>query len=154
MLFAWRNFKNIFSRPLFTIIFRPEMLKFLPYSILTGDLMVGFVIFCVLSAESWRITFGKKGFLLNRFFAIWYLFWEYFYFEKIIYNYKRYALKKMVIICCSTLTALFSWLLLHTQAKENSWHPPPNKQSQQSNPYKNYVWSGQSGPFWAVLKLL
>ena len=26
MVSAWRNFKNIFSRPLFTIIFRPEML--------------------------------------------------------------------------------------------------------------------------------
>ena len=49
MVSAWRNFKNIFSRPLFTIIFRPEMLKFHPYSILTGDLKVGFVIFCVLS---------------------------------------------------------------------------------------------------------
>ena len=36
MVSAWRNFKNIFSRPLFTIIFRPEMLKFHPYSILTG----------------------------------------------------------------------------------------------------------------------
>ena len=48
MVSAWRNFKNIFSRPLFTIIFRPEMLKFHPYSILTGDTMVGFVIFCVL----------------------------------------------------------------------------------------------------------
>ena len=48
--------------------------------------------------------------------------------------------KKMVIICCSTLTALFSWLLLHTQVKENSLHPLPNKQSKQSNPYKNYVW--------------
>ena len=48
MVSAWRNFKNIFSRPLFTIIFRPEMLKFQPYSILTGDTMVGFVIFCVL----------------------------------------------------------------------------------------------------------
>ena len=43
----------------------------------------------VISAEPRRITFGKKGFLLNRFFAIWYLFWEYFYFEKIIYYYKR-----------------------------------------------------------------
>ena len=42
------EFKTIFSRPLFTIIFRPEMLKFHPYSILTGDTMVGFVIFCVL----------------------------------------------------------------------------------------------------------
>ena len=47
MVRAWRNFKNIFSRPLFTIIFRPEMLKFHPYSILTGDTMIGFVIFCV-----------------------------------------------------------------------------------------------------------
>ena len=28
MVSAWRNLKNIFSRPLFTIIFRPEMLKF------------------------------------------------------------------------------------------------------------------------------
>ena len=44
----WRSFKNIFSRPLFTIIFRPEIIKFHPYSILTGDTMVGFVIFCVL----------------------------------------------------------------------------------------------------------
>ena len=49
MVSAWRNFKNIFSRPLFTIIFRPEMLKFHPYSILTGETMVGFVIYCVLS---------------------------------------------------------------------------------------------------------
>ena len=49
MVRAWRNFKNILSRPLFTIIFRQEMLKFHPYSILTGDTMVGFVIFCVLS---------------------------------------------------------------------------------------------------------
>ena len=48
MACAWRNFKNIFSRPLFTIIFRPEMLKFHPYSILTGDRKVGFVIYCVL----------------------------------------------------------------------------------------------------------
>ena len=44
MVSAWRNFKNIF----FTIIFRPEMLKFHPYSILTGDTIVGFAIFCVL----------------------------------------------------------------------------------------------------------
>ena len=45
---ALRNFKNIFSRPLFAIIFRPEMLKFHTYSILTGETMVGFVIYCVL----------------------------------------------------------------------------------------------------------
>ena len=47
-MIAWRNFKNIFSRPLFTIIFRPEILKFHPYSILTWETMVGFVIYCVL----------------------------------------------------------------------------------------------------------
>ena len=47
-LSAWRNFKNIFSRPLFTIIFRLEMLKFHQYSFLTGDTMVGFVIIYVL----------------------------------------------------------------------------------------------------------
>ena len=35
-------------RPLFIIIFRPEMLKFHPYSILTGDTMVWFFIYCVL----------------------------------------------------------------------------------------------------------
>ena len=40
--------KNIFPRPLFIIIFRPEMLKFHPYSILTGDTRVEFVIYCVL----------------------------------------------------------------------------------------------------------
>ena len=45
MAYACRNFKNNFSRPLFTIIFRSEMLKFHPYSILTGDTMVGFVFF-------------------------------------------------------------------------------------------------------------
>jgi hypothetical protein len=45
---AWRNFKNIFPRPLFIIIFRPEMLKFHPYSILTGDTTVEFVIYSVL----------------------------------------------------------------------------------------------------------
>ena len=52
MASAWRNFKNISSRPLFTIIFRPEMLKFDPYSILTGDTMVGFVIYCVLISDN------------------------------------------------------------------------------------------------------
>ena len=46
---AWRNFKNIFSRPLFIIIFRPEMLKLHPYFILTGDTRVEFAIYCVLS---------------------------------------------------------------------------------------------------------
>ena len=57
MVSAWRNFKNIFSRPLFTIIFRPEMLKLLPYSILTGDSMVAFVIFCVLRISSSLLVF-------------------------------------------------------------------------------------------------
>ena len=48
MVGACRNFKNIFSRPLFTIIFRPEMLKFPPYSMLTGEKMVEFVLCCAL----------------------------------------------------------------------------------------------------------
>ena len=39
MAYTWTNFKNIFSWPLFTIIFRPEILKFHPYSILTGETM-------------------------------------------------------------------------------------------------------------------
>ena len=41
----WRRKKN--SRPLFTISFRPKMLKFHPYSILTGETKVRFVIYCV-----------------------------------------------------------------------------------------------------------
>ena len=52
MVSAWRNFKNIFPRPLFIIIFRPEMLKFHPYSILTGDTRVEFVIYSVLISMS------------------------------------------------------------------------------------------------------
>ena len=46
MVSAWRNFKNIFPKPL--VIFRPEMLKFHQYSTLTGDTRVEFVIHCVL----------------------------------------------------------------------------------------------------------
>ena len=49
MVSTWRYFKKKNSRPLFTIFFRPEMLKFHPYSILTGQTMVGFVIYCMLS---------------------------------------------------------------------------------------------------------
>ena len=40
--------KMFFPRPLFIIIYRPEMLKFYPYLILTGDTRVEFVICCVL----------------------------------------------------------------------------------------------------------
>ena len=47
MVSAWRNFKKKFPRPLFIIIFRPELLKFHPYSILTGDTMVGCHFLCV-----------------------------------------------------------------------------------------------------------
>ena len=53
MVSAWSNFKNIFPRPLFIIIFRPEMLKFHSYSILTGDTRVEFVISCVLRRREW-----------------------------------------------------------------------------------------------------
>ena len=55
MVSAWRNFKNIFHRPLFIIIFRPKMLKFHPYSILTGDTRVEFVIYCVLNTV-WTVN--------------------------------------------------------------------------------------------------
>ena len=61
MVSAWRNFKNIFPRPLFIIIFRPEMLKFHPYSILTGDTRVEFVIYCVLKPD----LFGNYTYLLT-----------------------------------------------------------------------------------------
>ena len=54
MVSAWRNFKKYFPRPLFIIIFRPEMLKFHPYSILTGDTGVEFVIYYVLSTIIWH----------------------------------------------------------------------------------------------------
>ena len=47
MVSAWRNFKIFFSRPLFIIIFRPKMLFFVKYSILTGDTKVEFVIYWV-----------------------------------------------------------------------------------------------------------
>ena len=40
--------QEFFPRPLVIIIFRPEMLRFHPYSILTVETMVGFVIYCVL----------------------------------------------------------------------------------------------------------
>ena len=55
MASAWRIFKNVFPRPLFIIIFRSEMLKFHPYSILTGDTRVEFVIYCVLSFSNFKI---------------------------------------------------------------------------------------------------
>ena len=48
MACAWRNFKIIFSRPLFIIIFRPKILFFVTYSILTGQTKVEFVIYWVL----------------------------------------------------------------------------------------------------------
>jgi hypothetical protein len=72
------EFPKYFFRPLFTIIFRPEMLKFHLYSILTGETMVGFVIYCVLkihiingqstdpllrSSKFCHISVNKKGFL-------------------------------------------------------------------------------------------
>ena len=47
--------------PLFIIIFRPEMLKFHPYSILTGDTRVEFVIYCVFCVFFFsRLSQGLK----------------------------------------------------------------------------------------------
>ena len=51
MVSALRNFKNIFRRLLLTIILRPEMLKFHPYTILTGNKRLEFVIYRVLTSE-------------------------------------------------------------------------------------------------------
>ena len=48
MACAWRNFKIISSRPLFIIIFRPKILFFVTYSILTGQTKIEFVIYWVL----------------------------------------------------------------------------------------------------------
>ena len=64
MASAWRNLKNISSRLLFTIIFRTEMLKFHPYSILTGETMVRFVIYCVLSLFQ-HIKFDENYILIE-----------------------------------------------------------------------------------------
>ena len=41
--------------------FWPEMLKFHPYSILTGETMVGFVIYCVLSKVRSKATIPKTN---------------------------------------------------------------------------------------------
>ena len=50
MVSAWTNFKNIFI-----IIFRSKLLKFHPYTILTGDTRVEFVKYCVLKLKIiWR----------------------------------------------------------------------------------------------------
>ena len=48
MVSACWNFIHIFSRPLFTIIFTPAILKFHPCYILIVETMVGFIIYCVL----------------------------------------------------------------------------------------------------------
>ena len=63
MVSAWRNFKNIFSRPLLTIIFRPKMIKFYPYSILTGEGRVDFFIYCMLKGYQAEVKW-RKGDLL------------------------------------------------------------------------------------------
>ena len=57
----WRDFKNIYSRPLFTIIFRPEMLKFQPYSILTRKTMIRFVMYvlCVKHKSLLKKNLGQ-----------------------------------------------------------------------------------------------
>ena len=64
---AWRDFKNIFSRPQFTIIFlsRTDVLKFHPYSILTGQTMVRFVIYCVL-----KFIFFKMATKIDQIFTV------------------------------------------------------------------------------------
>ena len=69
MVSAQRNLKNIFPRPLFIIIFRPEMLKFHPHSILTGDTRVEFVIYSVLrnyfNLLQWAMDSHAMGFYIR-----------------------------------------------------------------------------------------
>ena len=66
MVSSWRNFK-IFFLDHFSSSFlgqSPEMLKFHPYSILTGDTRVEFVIYCVLNYN--LVVFGLgKDFLFK-----------------------------------------------------------------------------------------
>ena len=58
------EFQKYFFRPLVTIIFRPEMLKFHPYTILTGERIVGFVIYCALQAlEILKFKEERRNFL-------------------------------------------------------------------------------------------
>ena len=75
MVSAWRNFKNIFPRPLLIIIFRPEMLKFHPYSILTGDSRVEFFIYRVLSTLVCRIDVHARLLILRKKFPLHGLIW-------------------------------------------------------------------------------
>ena len=53
-----KEFKNIFSTPLFVIIFRPEILLFVTHSFLTGLSKVEFVIYWVLSKHG---HYGNMG---------------------------------------------------------------------------------------------
>jgi hypothetical protein len=46
---------------IFTIIFKPEVLKFHPYSILTGQPMVVFVIYCVFRSKHRDSVQGVKS---------------------------------------------------------------------------------------------
>ena len=71
MIKAWRNFKNVFLRPLFIIMFTPEMLKFHPYSILTGDTIVELVIYHVLSNMVVQVVkFSSGGYKIRKIFCL------------------------------------------------------------------------------------
>ena len=60
MACAWKNFKIIFSRPLFIITFRTKILFSGPYSILTGHTKVESVAYQVLI----RSLANDRGYLL------------------------------------------------------------------------------------------
>ena len=60
MACAWRNFKNIFSTQLFTIIFRPKILSFVTYLILTGETKVEFLIYWVFLQNWFNPIMGRK----------------------------------------------------------------------------------------------
>ena len=98
MVSAWRNFKNIFPRPLFIIIFRPEMLKFHPYSILTRDTRVEFVIH-ILCVKVKPLFFEKGPNWKKKL-------WDFPTFD-IFIN----VLSFTVIICCWRVYHSFIWFL-------------------------------------------
>ena len=58
MVCTWRNFKNIFSRPLFTIIFRPKLLFFVTYSIDLGrpKLSLSYIVSSFVHCSYWKIA--------------------------------------------------------------------------------------------------
>ena len=60
------GFQKKYSRPLFTIIFRPKILFFVTYSILTGQTKVEFVIYWVLSPFVFQTVTARSSLYENK----------------------------------------------------------------------------------------